>query len=295
MHTSSNRFLTPYFDKIKLDLFHLNKINKASIIEKTRPYYLKYAEFIIKNRISKNINFDNVSVISLNWDTLLEDSIYLYKKQFKRNIDIDYCCYTNPLTYDTPHTTSITQKSRNIFNIKIMKLHGSANWLVCPNCNRLFTGIGSKIDRITLYIKPLSCPKCKKLSNSFLNIGNPELIPIIITPTFLKKVDNTHINMVWHNAYVELSEASKIVFIGYSLPNADYLIRTLLKRSIQKNTIIEVVLIPSDYCSKNTKSSYRNFYSSERYKYFFPESHYSIKFYKNGVSDYISNYLNNIE
>lgn len=47
--------------------------------------------------------------------------------------------------------------------------------------------------------------------------------------------------MVWHNAYIELAEAQKIVFIGYSLPPSDYHVRTLLLRALNPSADIVVV------------------------------------------------------
>ena len=75
--------------------------------------------------------------------------------------------------------------------------------------------------------------------------------------------------MVWHNAFVELSEAKKIVIIGYSLPDADYLIRTLFKRSISKNVPIEVVLAEKDKYNKYLNIELRKYFAVERYKSFF--------------------------
>lgn len=43
------------------------------------------------------------------------------------------------------------------------------------------------------------------------------------TPTFVKRFDNPHLQMTWHNAFIELVEADKVVFIGYSLPGAPQL------------------------------------------------------------------------
>jgi len=31
------------------------------------------------------------------------------------------------------------------FNVKLLKLHGSLNWLQCPRCNRLFVDFDNKI------------------------------------------------------------------------------------------------------------------------------------------------------
>ena len=58
--------------------------------------------------------------------------------------------------------------------------------------------------------------------------------------------DLPQIQTSWHNAYVELREASEVVFIGYSLPDADHKVRTLLRRAIRSSAKIRVILAPSD-------------------------------------------------
>lgn len=281
-----------FFRNKKITLGIDKKLNKEKIYDfKSNNFYKTNAAFFLKKRIESKLDSDTFSIISLNWDTLFEDSLYELKPSIKKKhkFDIDYCCYTYPLT-DSSHTSSLTQKSRKIFNIKLLKLHSSANWLICPNCNRLFTGLGSKKNFWSLYIDAVDCPKCSAISKKFLRIDkSPVLFPFLISPTFLKDIDNnTHINMVWHNAFVELVEADKIVFIGYSLPDSDYMIRTLLKRSIKKNTSIEVVLKEYDNYSKTTSKYLRNFFAAERYKHFFPESLYKLKFHYNGVEGYFS-------
>ncbi len=52
--------------------------------------------------------------------------------------------------------------------------------------------------------------------------------------------------MVWHNALLDLMEAKKVVFVGYSFPIADFELRYLLKRGISKTANIEVVLKDDD-------------------------------------------------
>ena len=58
---------------------------------------------------------------------------------------VDYCCYI----------TSFKQNDRRIraalwtlgckgYNVKLLKIHGSLNWLQCMNCQRLFTGFKGK-------------------------------------------------------------------------------------------------------------------------------------------------------
>ena len=123
---------------------------------------------------------------------------------------------------------------------------------------------------------------------------------MIITPTFLKSLDNLSIKNIWHNAYIELSEANKIVFIGYSFPEADFEMRCLLKKAINNGTIIEVVLHSSDnpsiYYDKFISKGFNEKEATQlvnkmqlpenRYKSFFGEA--NVVFNYDGFSDYVN-------
>src|SRR5208283_56264 len=70
--------------------------------------------------------------------------------------------------------------------------------------------------------------------------------------TFSKVFDLPHIRGTWQNAFVELREAEKVVFIGYSLPDADYHFRTLLRRSVRWSTPVAVYMHENDDPAKST-------------------------------------------
>jgi hypothetical protein len=69
---------------------------------------------------------------------------------------------------------------------------------------------------------------------------------VLITPTFLKDLNNLYLKNIWHNAFIDITEAEKIVFIGYSFPDADFEMRYLLKKAVQPGTAIEIVLHNTD-------------------------------------------------
>jgi len=76
---------------------------------------------------------------------------------------------------------------------------------------------------------------------------------------------------------VELSEADKIVFIGYSLPEADYHFRTLLRRAVNPKVPIEVVLTRKDKITSEIPERMRQYLPPARYTDFFGE--HRVSFY----------------
>ncbi len=234
-------------------------------------FYWRLACHLVERRL-QDPKGDPISIISLNWDCVLENSVYHCAREAGAvgKIDVDYCCYTTPLGPACPHTPSILQRAKGLCNIKVVKPHGSANWLLCSNCLRLYTGVGAEEDRWNQYVVPPDCPFCHDSFSKHYGITEgPVLEPFFVTPTFLKVFDNPHIRMVWHNAHIELAEATEVVFIGYSLPHADYHLRTLLRRAIPPDARLSAVLTSADDPRGDTPANPRDTSAVERYRSFF--------------------------
>jgi len=168
--------------------------------------------------------------------------------------------------------------------------------LICPNCNRLFTGVGGEEDVWSQYILKNNCPSCYNYHSNLSPIRPkesstvPTLETLLITPTFLKAFNNPHIQMSWHNAYIELREAEEIIFIGYSLPDADYHFKTLMRRAIKSDTRITVVLTKNDRFQDENEIN-KTCYAQYRYSQYFQEN--SIKFYFGGEKRFFSRLYKN--
>jgi hypothetical protein len=130
----------------------------------------------------------------------------------------------------------------------LLKLHGSLNWLYCKTCNRL--EIGASESR--KYLKVLGrligpsleqffrtgsgdCPTCRS-----------KLRPLLIAPTHLKDYRNPHLAQVWYEAERVLREASRVIFVGYSLPEDDVEVIYLLKRGLAHLPAMQITLIEYD-------------------------------------------------
>ena len=100
----------------------------------------------------------------------------------------------------------------------------------------------------------------------------------LVIPTFLKDLTNFQIKLIWQNAGVEIMEARRLVFIGYSLPHADFEFRQLLSRMVHKDAKIEVVL---------WGDSPRYDEECERYERFF--SKHATSFGPKGVLKFVEN------
>ena len=233
---------------VYLILFIISKKIK-SVPDTVRDLYITFCKKVIRMRRFHGQKNDSIAVISSNWDTLFEIFIrQAFNKKQVSDMAIDYCAYTHFFhSGDIPH---INLKTAGKFNIKLLKLHGSLNWLFCSSCGRLYVD-----DKDNIGIQHKECLFCKTLSSA----PNLMLEPLIITPTFLKEFTNLHIKNIWQNAFVELQEASNIIFIGYSLPQADFEFKYILKKGIRKSANIQAVLINKDK-TNGTKKRYLSFF-----------------------------------
>lgn len=171
--------------------------------------------------------------VVLNWDIVLEKHL----RQLIPAVMPDYACealdWTDPRT--APVATSMLQ---------VCKMHGSSNWVYCENCKALFYDVDEKLSLTTkvglikadfrlfnegfdnrafdlaLGINPSSrsCPLCHFMVSSH-----------IATFSYRKSFRTHAYASVWHAAEQMLAHADRWIFVGYSLPSADYELKHLLK------------------------------------------------------------------
>lgn len=240
---------------------------------KNKNYIDDFAKYLVekcRERIGGNYrDHDPVSVISTNWDILLDNSIYNFIQQhIRKNPEekavVDYCCYISSLEKnDESIKPGLEILGGGGFNVKLLKMHGSLNWLQCSRCMRLYAGFNEK--QATLHGQ--TCRHCN--INYGNHSGENKLISNLIMPTFIKDLSNPQYKIIWQNAGIELSEAEKIIFIGYSLPSADFEMRQLLSRMVRRNVEIEVVSYDKEESpekSDKTKSTWEAFFGDRKIK-----------------------------
>jgi len=169
---------------------------------------------------AKKIELD--SIITLNYDIVCDQVFWIQ--------DI-------PFTYDYPVVDQDDSK------YKLLKLHGSINWRVCSNqkCKYIdpsryfprspYTDLYTLDIAKRIYDNP--CEKCKK-----------PLIPFIVPPTWNKIAYSKGLKSIWKSASKEIEQATRIIIIGYSLPETDSYFKYLLAISLSKNeSLQEIILI----------------------------------------------------
>lgn len=176
------------------------------------------------NKLKDNNTLQETCFVSLNYDILIDNAIAEVHPDFDLDYGIDFTNYSRDDDWHKPSSK---------IAVKLFKLHGSLNWLYCPICN-------------SLTLTPKKKGVCKLLYNpdecSCLHC-NSSTVPIIIPPTYFKVMSNYYLREVWHKTEEVLRTAEKLIFCGYSFPDADIHVKYLLKRvELHRDRNFEIVV-----------------------------------------------------
>jgi len=177
------------------------------------PHYRLFLEGLYARRP------ENVTIISLNYDIIADNT--LARLGERQQALPDYRCdIATPAYRQAPRFGCL------------LKVHGSLNWLYCPNCHRLDLGVAPSGRTVKVR------GQLYNLDSEYGRRGSPcsecetLLRPVLITPTHLKDYRNPHIARVWYEAARALREAKRAIFIGYSMPEDDVEVIYLFKRGL---------------------------------------------------------------
>lgn len=191
----------------------------------------------------------NDTIISFNYDTLIDNAVKAIFQDL--NYGFDFTPMKDFIELIGYNWKTVVQECRcknsdiNLsFNSDevplILKPHGSLNWLYCSKCYNYYYLPGTNLIFYPPYF--YECP------NSFGEnpLRRVRLVENIIPLTHLKNFKNPIFNLIWLNIIQRLSKAEVIYFIGYSLPDVDfiskyYFIKGLNRVDFESNVKITVI------------------------------------------------------
>ena len=204
--------------------------------------------------------------ISINWDTVIERRL-----AGRRDVDgFDYRCGAKAAKFGKKgNIISSRSLPKASTAVPVVKIHGSVNWLYCDNCRRLYWF--SADDAVAVAMQLITPEEGKKKLHledveqcakwRCLNCAMVPLTTRIATFSFLKALDFPMFERSWLSAEQLLKDADKWVFIGYSLPAADYEFKHLLKRvQLARNAPPEFVVITGGDGCDYTYANYQGFF-----------------------------------
>ena len=224
---------------------------------------------------------DDCSFVVVNWDIVLE----------KHLLELDAHASINYITpsYDWHNYSEGNPKG----GIKVCKMHGSSNWVYCENCKALYYQIDQKLSLhkkvgvnksdFTLFGHELAEEHFHSSSQSWAaykdtckNCGN-ELASHIATFSFRKSFKTAAYSAIWYEAENLLAEADHWVFIGYSLPEADFELKHLIKSAEHR--------IPHRKKRKIDAVIYQDEHAKDKFERFFGLENVTV--YEHGLEEYV--------
>ncbi len=234
------------------------------------------------HRFRKQIKVSD-TVITFNWDTLLDDAfgrknILRQRLMWKdKNQYVKFITQLSAWKETTIDHMAIypPYKTTNHSEGFLLKLHGSVDWFQCKNINcRAYNRAFPLIDfEVTHY-----CAECFS-----------PVVPIIIPPVLYKNY-NEHlmIQTLWNAAESEISSADELLIWGYSLPPTDIHANWLLRQI--DYTIKAVTIINPSIIRKSESTTYNNIYL----RHIFSPIEHKLDNSEIYLYEDIDDYLNNV-
>ncbi|HEB9319431.1 TPA: hypothetical protein RZK22_000261 [Campylobacter coli] len=252
--------ITPLPFKTKEDILrdeasYLEKINKISkfFIELLKTKEIDKNNKYILN-LSQYINDNKCTCITLNYDLLLEEILFLTHENSYQDIDSYDVFYKIPIkqiderknTKSNNYGFNFYQGDFNINNnfVEIIKLHGSINWY----CDQAYSNsqIYSFMEKVDRYKDEL-----------FI-----DLKPLIIPPILDKTNNYNHILLrsLWKKAFKAIQKAKNIYIYGFSFPITDLSVVYLFKSTLQNKQDYKIYVINTKSNIDDTKKRYNEIF-----------------------------------
>ena len=211
LYTAEKRRVSFYFniDEIKEGIiFSMAEILDRKFVEKTTHHHR-----LIERLKNKGL-LDEVLFITTNYDLLIDNAI------LSNGFTIDY-------GFENHHSNSLE-------SLSLYKIFGSLNWKYCDVCDNFISSTKMENGILKSIIK----------ENYVCNICNNSFRSIIVPPTFYKQISNYYLNNIYHNVNKSLYDFERLIFCGYSFPDADIYIKFILKRAeLYKDKPFDITVI----------------------------------------------------
>lgn len=165
------------------------------------PYYDVYAG-LISGKACSNQTFPQNTVITFNYDTVLEDSLTNWKVPVWYGFEEGSVIYDDSSNYSRVKTEDA---------LSVLKLHGSVNWA-----------------------QPAGEDDMLRVYGSYDYIVGTNRQSVLVPPTWRKTFGGA-LSGVWNNAVKALTEATRVILVGFSIPPTDIHFRFLMAAGLQDN------------------------------------------------------------
>lgn len=173
---------------------------------------------------------DSLRIITTNYDLNVECSFHIHGQQLDPGFKISQL----PL----PPSVPVVSRYYRTGAIQLHKLHGSVNWF--PADGSLLVDDSMVLVQSTRRTGPsdsqLPYP-CVR------NYEGPNIIPVIVPPSFLKPELSPQLHAIWKNAAAALRTSNAVVFVGYSFPPSDTEMMFFLAHALAENAELQAIYL----------------------------------------------------
>jgi hypothetical protein len=265
----------------------LRTVRRALIVRLIRMLQQKFnrgkgaagAKWVALSEFFDRLELTEVAMLSLNWDCVIENSLEARKR-------VSLIDYGNGAVRARFVGKDVKLSESRPGPFQLLKPHGSINWLYCDACRKLLWFETKDIEQIaqTLFKeKDWQNVDLKMENGEFRKLRDP-ICPVcgshalgtrLATFSYRKALDFPMYAATWRQAETLLRDARTWIFIGYSMPAADFEFKYLLKRvELSRKKKPDIVVITAGGDAGTTVARYTNFFGVGR-----------IRSYRKGLSD----------
>ena len=213
----------------------------------------------------RRLDLASTAVLNLNWDCEVEKG--LTRAQKVR--DFDYGCDARQARFEGNNLGLIDRPGAT--NFRLLKPHGSINWLYCDACREVYWLPPYQTEKIAQTLFRTRDWSIVKRGTNTANTLNPKcplcgsraLGTRLATFSYRKALDFPMHEATWRQAETFLRKAESWIFFGYSMPGADYEFKHLLKRvELSRKKKPEVILVTGGKGAERTEKTFRSFFGS---------------------------------
>lgn len=169
-----------------------------------------------------------LTLVSTNYDTLIESLLFEKITMDKLDPEMNICnCVDMGFSYREHsmgrflETVNHPPKSPRF---RIFKLHGSLSWLKCPLCGFIYANTTGSIFREAFREDKID-------SNNTCVCGHGPARAVIVAPSMVRSIQDPNLLTIWRSSLEALRTADEWIIAGYSLPQEDIAIRSILLRA----------------------------------------------------------------
>ena len=250
----------------KYDPKELRRIRRVLIARTIRMLYQRFEKARKQQgpdwkqlvQFARKVDVRQSRFISVNWDTSLESVL----TEFHPEMPLSYGSRIRPACFSADGKIQ-TLKIKSEQTIQIAKMHGSVNWLYCDSCRDVFWFAPGETLKIAAQIVRKEEIGARHGSSSIglqcCNCHGVDLSTRMATFSYRKALDFPMFRQSWDTAESRLRDCGRWVFIGYSLPAADFEFKHLLKRVELARPKRPRIIVVSGGGSEATARTLRNY------------------------------------